>query len=217
MLFITVANFFAKYAQPRWSSHLPVRLACRCVYRTMIETPANIGALRRRMFYHDGGPANAQHDTYPYRDRRFAPWPEDYDSEHYCVVTDRQRGIIRRGVSYVLWKYHEATGRYIKLFPGGGHENDAKNWHVILEDLNQIHQISGDFRDHLRDTRKRTASVGRYIGVSPSEGDYGQLYWFEGIDNDGRIYISTYFNFEHAFVELLPVELDANYITWYKI
>lgn len=51
--------------------------------------------------------------------------------------------------------------------------------------LNMKPVIEGNFAEFLHDPAHQS---GYYIGVSPKEGGYGQLYWYEGIDQEtGRI------------------------------
>jgi len=210
MLFLRTANFFAKYAQPRWNKLRLLRPLCRWAYRFIVETPAELSRLRgvRRTNWEI-----ADHNSYPYRDHRFAPWEEDDTPSKYCLVSDSRGAVIRRSVSYLLHKYHEATGQHLLLFDGGKHVNDAKNWEKVME-LNMKPVVKGNFAEFLQDPTHRS---GYYIGVSPKEGDYGQLYWYEGVEKEtGRIYASTYFNFEYIFIELLPCELGLDYITWYR-
>lgn len=214
MFFISIANFFAKYSATRWCKWRPVRLICRGCYRFIMETPAELDRLTREssdctLF------GVADRNTYPYKNHAFAPWPEDDAPGKYCIITDSQGGAIRRSVSYVLWKYHEATGKRLQVFPGGNHQNDAKNWHEVMK-LNHKTAIKGDFREYLRESPLNLVEC--YIGVSPDEGEYGQLYWYEGIeDKTGHVYASTYFRFNYNFVDIIPIELEADYITWYKV
>lgn len=218
-LLIIIANFFARYSTPRWNKIRPLRLICRWCYRFIMETPAEIQCHRRvqRVPWWEF----ANRDTYPYRKRRncvFAPWPECDEPGKYCLISDSRGAVIRRSVSYVLWKYHEATGRHLLLFDGGGHANDAKNW--IGENgvmyLNLKSAVEGNFTEYLyAHPEHRT---GHYIGVSPDEGEFGQLYWYEGVDSeDGTIYVSTYYQLDYAFIELIPCESKAGYITWYVV
>lgn len=46
MLFLRTANFFAKYAQPRWNKLKLLRPLCRWAYRFIVETPAELSRLR---------------------------------------------------------------------------------------------------------------------------------------------------------------------------
>lgn len=197
MSFVKVANFFAKIAAPHWCEVRPVQSVCRWAYCTIMETPSRISRQQ---------PACANHDTYPYRDHRFAPWAK------HCLVPDGRGVAIRQSVSYVLHKYHEALGKDLLLFDGGEHVNDVKNWHKVM-DLNLKLPIEQNFAEYLREYPERRS--GYYIGVSPSE---DLLYWYEGVeDKTNQIYISTYFKGKYSFTEFLPIEIKAGYITWYKV
>ena len=210
MLF-KIANFFAKYSAEQWNKNRLTRRFCRSCYRALMEWPAN---LRRLIDQKNRLELYAQNDTYPYRDRedgdkiiRFAPWPECDDPGEYNLISDSQGFVIRRSPSYIAWKYYEATGKRLQIFPGGGHINDAKNWHKVMS-LNGFQQIDGEFAKYLSQDDNQW---GYYIGLSPFQGEFGQLYWYERISN-GTVYLSTYDEFTYLCSAVKP-----GYISWYRV
>lgn len=173
-----------------------------------METPAKLQSHRRT-------PSIKRHDSYPYRDQAFAPWPECDEPGKYCLISDRQGAVIRHSVSYVLWKYYEATGRHLLLFNTGNHANDAKNWvgDIGILRLNMKPKIRDNFLHYLYGNRDQR-EVGYYIGVNPHEGEFGQLYWYECIDPEsGNVCASTYYVFRYVYLEIPLSELSK--ITWY--
>ena len=217
MFLIKVANFFAKYSVERWNRCRPLRRICRYGYRFLMEFPAELGL--RSDTHRVGEYEFAQNDTYPYRQRRrgnvFAPWPECDEPGKYCLISDSQDLVIRRSASYVAWKYHEATGRRLQFFAGGGHINDVKNWDKVME-LNFKYPIEGNFAEFLQESANHRTDY--YIGVNPKEGEFGQAYWYEGIlpeGDDSTVCASTYYGFHYAFVKILPSE--EAFITWYRV
>lgn len=210
MLF-KIAKFFAKYSTEQWNKHRPTRRICRACYRALIEWPANlkrlIGRKNRLELY-------AREDTYPYRDQgegdqiiQLAPGPECDDPGEYNLISDSLGFVIKRSPSYIAWKYHEATGKRLQIFPGGGHINDAKNWHKVME-LNGFQKIDGDLAEYLSQDDNQW---GRYIGLSPLQGEFGQLYWYERISH-GAVYVSTYDDFAYLYSAVVP-----HYISWYRV
>lgn len=131
-------------------------------------------------------------NTYPrpYSDPNFAPWEEDDREESYTLITDPANFVIRRSTSYVAWKIFELTGRWPLERGNEGKIFHAKYWQEFLR-LNGCDKIvTQPERGHY------------YVGIIPSEGEFGQVVWFEGLSplscSDLPIYtVSTYTDFKY--------------------
>ena len=113
---IKVANFFARQSCAAWQPIRIIRVICRHIYRSIMESGAK---------------------EYPYANPKFANWQES-DGNFYTLVTDSSGFVIRRSTSYVAWLMKKHCGSSPKLpKPGprkpGEHRFDAKHWGEILE------------------------------------------------------------------------------------
>ncbi|MBR2840024.1 hypothetical protein IKE82_01685 [Candidatus Saccharibacteria bacterium] len=196
---IKIANFFAKNSCDAWQSSRPVRKICRGIYRFIMEFGAR---------------------DYPYANPHFADWPECDEEGKYSLITDSCNFVIRRSPSYIAWKIKRITGHWPKLpTPGkrnpGEHRFDAKHWDEVLE-FNGWHKC--DYGPIAEDADKGI----HFVGVIASEGEFGQVVWFEGVETvyeASNLFtkywdVSTYTNFreENRFILASPLESK---VVWY--
>lgn len=197
--FLTVlANFLAKYALPRWNKCRPLRKVCR----SMLYAMCRLYAAHWRSEFKDVIGTGWTCNTYPwpYSDPKFAPWEEDDRPETYTLVSDPAGFVIRRSTSYVAWKIFELTGRWPLERGNEGKIFHAKYWQEFLA-LNGYDKVVAQ-PEHGR----------HYVGIIPSEGEFGQVVWYEGVYK-GKYMASTYLNFRHE----LDRNYDINQATWIEI
>lgn len=151
--------------------------------------------------------------SWPYCDLQFPGFEEDDDA----LVADVAGFVIRRSPSYMVWKVWLTTGKI--LHKRKGTHCHAKEWCELLDSYGYRRA------DIQRDGPGLHNRDGHYIGVSPDEGEFGQLYWFESYglkeySDPGRLkdylgYVcSTYRNFQEVNEWVDP---DRDDIIWYKI
>lgn len=143
---------------------------------------------------------------WPYSDPKFAPWEEDDQPETYTLVSDPAGFVIRRSTSYVAWKIFELTGRWPLERGDEGKIFHAKYWQEFLA-LNGYNKVVA------QPERGR-----HYVGIIPSEGEFGQVVWFEGLSplscSDLPIYtVSTYTDFKYQ----TNYNYDAKKAIWVEI
>lgn len=195
---LKLANFCAKHSVKKYNSCRTTRVLCRVVYQFM----ATMSAL------HD-----PEHYPWPYHDPQFPGFEEDDDA----LVADVAGFVIRRSPSYMVWKIWLTTRKI--LHKRKGTHCHAKEWCEFLDSYGfQRADIQrDDLGLHNRDSH--------YIGVSPDEGEFGQLYWFESyglneysdpsrLKNYLGYVCSTYRNFQEVNEWVDP---DRDDIIWYKI
>ena len=183
IVLVKIANFLAKHSCSKWNSFRPTRIVCRKLYRALADIP-----------FIDCGPYESCgniSNTYPwpYRDKRFAAWPEEKDA----LVSDSSNMVVRHATSYCAWKIRETIKWWpnIPIIPKSQEHaaeiakrerpHDAKYWCEFLESQGAW--------------RAATLCDGqRYVGVNPNYGEYGLVVWFERlVDNDStRALVSTY-------------------------
>lgn len=203
--FLTVlANLFARFSVRRWNRIRVLRGICRAAYRGM----GNVYTARRQKRHPGMAYYGAAVNTYPwpYSDPNFAPWEEDDREESYTLITDPANFVIRRSTSYVAWKIFELTGRWPLERGNEGKIFHAKYWQEFLR-LNGYDKIvTQPERGHY------------YVGIIPSEGEFGQVVWFEGLSplscSDLPIYtVSTYTDFKYQ----TNYNYDAKKAIWVEI
>lgn len=185
---IKIANFLAKNSCQKWNSCRLTRVICRHSYRALAKISILLGANKynRDDLYWDS------RNTYPwpYRDRDFAPWPE----ERGTLVSDPARMVIRHSTSYVAWKIRELTGKWptkaiqprdadhAAEIASRERPNDAKYW---------VEFLAAQGYDSVCET---LSEFGRYVGVNPNITEYGLVVWFESAPSSdpGEVLASTY-------------------------
>lgn len=187
----SIANFFARQSLPAWQNNRIIRVLCRMIYRAIMEYGTK---------------------DYPYARPQFAPWEESGAPEFYTAVTDSLNFVIRRSPSYVAWKVKHASGKQLKMPEPGDREPgenrfDARRWGEILT-YNNWEPVS----PRALSLTKRIVDHIYLIGIIESEGQYGQVVWFEGVANDGCWIVSTYSNFREV---RYPIKPDKPGVAWY--
>lgn len=195
---LKIANFCAKHSVKKYNSCRVTRVLCRAVYQFM----AAMSILH-----------NPEHYPWPYCDPQFPGFEEDDDA----LVADVAEFVIRRSPSYMIWKIWQTTGKI--LHKRKGRHCHAKRWCAFLESY-------GFQEADIQQNDPRLHSLNsHYIGVSPDEGEFGQLYWLEGygrqddfvangLKNHWGYVCSTYRNFREVREW---VDIDRKDIIWYKI
>lgn len=216
--YLIVANFIARKSVTKWNKNPVSRRIFRKIRHLIEFCDEKFSRDRReRMRHYYGGVFKPHHrefvhdpeisqdywiDTTPnlLRNLDYANWPLEDDPENYNLLGDRFGLVIRMGPCYVHMKHLETTGRPLK-HDGICH---AKDWGSMLE-LNGYHPTS-------------LPLTGRhYIGVSPNEGEYGQVYWLEEVGHYRQktvIEASTYLNNKHHIESFIAEECG---VTWYEI
>lgn len=194
---IMVANFFAKQSCAAWQSNRVIRKICRKAYRLIMESGAK---------------------SYPYKNTDFANWPES-DGDFYTLITDSANFVIRHSTSYVAWMMKKYCGGWPKLpVPGprmpGEHKFDAKHWDEVLE-FNGWQRVSKASWPTQLDTEKGI----HFIGIQANEGEFGQLFWFVGHEEDDFREISYWHTVTYYFSMETRVPIPASEkagIVWYR-
>lgn len=217
-IYLRAANFVARKSVTKWNKNPVSRRIFRKI-RHLIEfcDEKFSDEHQERLVCYNGGVCKYRHgrsscgymvsrdswvDTMPdlLRNPDYANWPLEDDPENYNLLGDRFGWVIRQSPSYVNFKHLQATGKPLK-HDGICH---AKDWGPMLE-LNGYHPTS-------------LPLTGRhYIGVSPNEGEYGQVYWLEDVGHYRQktvIEASTYLNNKHHIESFIAEECG---VIWYEI
>lgn len=203
---IKIANFLAKYSCSKWNSSRIMRLVCRRLYHGLAST-----SLFDKDAYVSCSDIRAIRNTYPwpYRDERFAGWPE----EKGALVSDQARMVVKHATSYCAWKIKETTGfwpnkpiipknpEHAAEIAGRPRPHDAKYWGELLE------------AQGYRQTSPRPDDHRHYVGIDPDFGEYGVVVWFEHLSNDlACVMVSSYIDKQFWYGEVL-----FNDFAWYEI
>lgn len=189
MLTLTqIATLLAKYSLGRWNKSRLLRKLCRMAYQGMGEAYAIWHEIRKGMSV--WGECVREKETakeepirpteseerktfsntypWPYVDEGFANWPPSDEKGEDALVCDPAGFVVKHCTSYCAWKIRELTGHWPKVRQSGAVYH-AKDWEEFLAKNGFTKRV-----DTPEDEPR-----GRFVGMCPDQGEYGQLYWFE--------------------------------------
>lgn len=192
MLTLTqIAILLAKYSLDRWNKSRLLRKLCRVAYQGMGEVYILWRELCKGEKAQSGGRVAEEErqegecitpseptereafpNTYPwpYVDEGFANWLPSDKEGRYTLVCDPASFVVKHCTSYCAWKIRELTGHWPKKRQSGAVYR-AKDWEKFLA-------INGFTK---RVDTPEDGPRGRFVGIQPGQGEYGQLYWFEKV------------------------------------
>ena len=146
-------------------------------------------------------------DSYPphYGDPRFADWDESDAADDYTLISDQSGCVIKYSTSYCAWKIFELTGKWPQKKARA--RLNAKNWQYFLE--------QAGYPNVVEDFYATFAPKHHYVGINPSDGEWGITVWFEKLNEHGEVEISTYRNKKYSY-EYIPRDNIDKY-TWVEI
>lgn len=213
---LALVNFLAKNSVPKWQNVRIVRWICRKGFQGMAEiymaTPKYRAILDR--YYHG---VLVDTTPWPYCEKDFANWAEDdgviapgesAEGRGYTLISDCFGFVIRRSPSYCAGKIRELTGNPLRKRVRQNQPTHAKHWVEFL--------AANGFTKAVTQPR----NGGRYVGVRPDYGEFGQLYWFEYEEfgeqrfEGSELVCTTYEDFSFTIAKL-PADLPG--MTWVKI
>ena len=184
-------NTWAKKSCPRWNSGFPkyFRKFLRRYYRKKYRD----AALER--YYSNGhqdlvrryksGEKMLNTYPYPYSDERFADWEEDDSKRGYSLISDQSGCVVKYATSYVAYKIFEETGVWPQKKTS--RRLDAKKWDQFLAEAGYDKGVLAPKSGH------------HYVGIKPDEGEFGLVVWFEEVDDNDYVDISTYYDKAYFF------------------
>ena len=196
-----LVNEWAKLSCPAWERSSFLRFLNRKKYQIAATNfYKSYGHLECMRLYRKGY-CSVNTYPWPFRDEDFADWADGDSSNPYNLVFDQSGCIIRHPTSYCAWKIYEATGSWPKQTSSTRYK--SYDWENFLFEAGYKYAC---YPDVIKSSKTS------FVGINPSDGQFGIVVWLEVILDTFSALVSTYRNNNYS---LEKVDIDD--FVWIKI